>query len=105
MAKHAAILSLSKVEESRLGFERVDDVPGSMAPALYFQYLAEKNPAVLEGVFVHNEHDIVTLAALTIHFGKLLSGEREFLTEPDKTSSQVTILTISDSELDSDLDL
>lgn len=65
---------LSKVEESRLGFERVDDVPGSMAPALYFQYLAEKNPSVLEGVFVHNEHDIVTLAALAIHFGKLLSG-------------------------------
>ncbi|SDN82555.1 hypothetical protein SAMN04487897_10552 [Paenibacillus sp. yr247] len=65
---------LSKVEESRLGFERVDDVPGSMAPAFYFQYLAEKNPSVLEGVFVHNEHDIVTLAALAIHFGKLLSG-------------------------------
>ncbi|KQX67984.1 ribonuclease H-like domain-containing protein [Paenibacillus sp. Root444D2] len=68
---------LSKVEESRLGFERVDDVPGSMAPALYFQYLAEKNPSVLEGVFVHNEHDIVTLAALAIHFGKLLSGGSE----------------------------
>lgn len=68
---------LSKVEESRLGFERVDDVPGSMAPALYFQYLAEKNPSVLEGVFVHNEHDIVTLAALAIHFGKLVSGEIE----------------------------
>lgn len=68
---------LSKVEESRLGFERVDDVPGFMAPALYFQYLAEKNPSVLEGVFVHNEHDIVTLAALTIHFGKLLNGESE----------------------------
>ncbi|TXK85395.1 ribonuclease H-like domain-containing protein [Paenibacillus sp. N3.4] len=66
---------LSKVEESRLGFERVDDVPGSMAPVLYFQYLAEKNPAILEGVFVHNEHDIVTLAALAIHFGKLLHGE------------------------------
>lgn len=63
---------LSKVEESRLGFERIDDVPGSMAPGLYFQYLAEKDPAVLHGVFVHNEHDIVTLAALTIHFGKLL---------------------------------
>lgn len=68
---------LSKIEESRLGFERVDDVPGSMAPVLYFQYLAEKNPSVLQGVFVHNEHDIVTLAALSIHFSKLLSGEIE----------------------------
>ncbi|MDR6882294.1 ribonuclease H-like domain-containing protein [Bacillus sp. 3255] len=68
---------LSKVEESRLGFERVDDVPGSMAPVLYFQYLAEKDPAILQGVFVHNEHDIVTLAALTIHFAKLLAGETD----------------------------
>ncbi|CAN7690328.1 ribonuclease H-like domain-containing protein [Paenibacillus sp. LjRoot56] len=63
---------LSKVEESRLGFERIDDVPGSMAPTLYFQYLAEKDPAILQGVFIHNEHDIVTLAALTVHFGNLL---------------------------------
>ncbi|RTE05407.1 ribonuclease H-like domain-containing protein [Paenibacillus whitsoniae] len=65
---------LSKVEESRLGFDRVDDVPGSLAPTLYFQYLAEKDPKVLSGVFVHNEHDLVTLAALSIHFGKLLEG-------------------------------
>ncbi|UKS29005.1 ribonuclease H-like domain-containing protein [Paenibacillus sp. HWE-109] len=68
---------LSKVEESRLGFERVDDVPGSMAPALYFQYLAEKNPSILEGVFIHNEYDIVTMAALATHFGKLLIDETE----------------------------
>ncbi|MZQ87336.1 hypothetical protein GQF01_34985 [Paenibacillus sp. 5J-6] len=76
---------LSKVEESRLGFERVDDVPGSMAPVLYFQYLAEKNPSVLQGVFVHNEHDIVTLAALSIHFSKLLSGEIEPITSSETT--------------------
>ncbi|NQX64685.1 ribonuclease H-like domain-containing protein [Paenibacillus alba] len=75
---------LSKVEESRLGFERVDDVPGSMAPTLYFQYLAEKNPAILQGVFVHNEHDIVTLAALAIHFGKLLADDTPaFMPEPE----------------------
>jgi len=65
---------LSSVEEERLGFERLDDVPGSMAPARYFQYLADKDPAVLEGVFVHNEHDVVTMAALAIHLGKWLAG-------------------------------
>ncbi|UJF35968.1 ribonuclease H-like domain-containing protein [Paenibacillus hexagrammi] len=63
---------LSKVEESRLDFERSDDVPGSMAPTLYFQYLAEQDPNILQGVLTHNEHDILTLAALSIHFGKLL---------------------------------
>ncbi|MBD0379371.1 ribonuclease H-like domain-containing protein [Paenibacillus sedimenti] len=77
---------LSKVEESRLGFERVDDVPGSMAPTLYFQYLAEKDPSVLQGVFVHNEHDIVTLAALSIHFGKLLGGSDCMEVNADKDS-------------------
>jgi hypothetical protein len=29
----------------------------------------------LKGLFTHNEHDIVSLAALATHFGKLLSGE------------------------------
>lgn len=65
---------LSQVEVDRLGVQRYDDVPGSLAPALYFQYLAEGNPTLLHGVFKHNEQDIVTLAALVIHFAKLLSG-------------------------------
>ncbi|TCZ81035.1 hypothetical protein E0485_01780 [Paenibacillus albiflavus] len=65
---------LSQVEVDRLGVLRYDDVPGSLAPALYFQYLAEGNPTILHGVFKHNEQDIVTLASLVIHFGKLLSG-------------------------------
>jgi hypothetical protein len=30
---------------------------------------------VLKGLFTHNEHDIVSLAALSTHFGKLLSGD------------------------------
>jgi len=65
---------LGAVEESKLGVLRVDDVPGSMAPALYFQYLAERDVSVLEGVVRHNETDIVTLLALAIHFGRLLDA-------------------------------
>jgi hypothetical protein len=69
---------LSKVEEERLGFLRKDDVPGSMAPELYFLYLAEKDVRVLKGVFIHNEHDIVTMAVLAIHLGRVLGGEISF---------------------------
>jgi uncharacterized protein YprB with RNaseH-like and TPR domain len=69
---------LSKVEEERLGFLRKDDVPGSMAPELYFLYLAEKDARVLKGVFIHNEHDIVTMAVLAVHFGRVLGGEISF---------------------------
>jgi uncharacterized protein YprB with RNaseH-like and TPR domain len=71
---------LSKVEEERLGFSRLDDVPGSMAPALYFQYLAEKRPSVMSGVFVHNEHDILSLAGLAIHFCLALCGRLDYAT-------------------------
>ncbi|SDT55291.1 hypothetical protein SAMN05444162_4935 [Paenibacillaceae bacterium GAS479] len=66
---------LSHVEEERLGIFRQDDVPGSLAPTLYFRYLAEGDPAVLEGVFRHNEQDMVSLACLGIRFGQLLGGE------------------------------
>jgi uncharacterized protein YprB with RNaseH-like and TPR domain len=69
---------LSNVEEERLGFARLDDVPGSMAPTLYFQYLSEKRPSIMHGVFVHNEHDILSLAGLAIHFGLALSGELDY---------------------------
>jgi len=64
---------LGAVEEAKLGVFREDDVPGSMAPALYFQYLAERDCSVLEGVVRHNETDIVTLLTLAIHFGTLLT--------------------------------
>lgn len=68
---------LSKVEEEKLGMTRHEDVPGSLAPSLYFQYLASGNASVVEGVFRHNESDILTLAGLAIHFSHLLNGQYE----------------------------
>ncbi|MCR2802884.1 ribonuclease H-like domain-containing protein [Paenibacillus soyae] len=68
---------LSHIEEERLGIEREDDVPGSLAPQLYFQFLADGNPEPLEGVFRHNEIDLMSLACLSIRFGFLLQ-ERIF---------------------------
>ncbi|WP_127584543.1 ribonuclease H-like domain-containing protein [Paenibacillus koleovorans] len=65
---------LTMLEQARLGLNRVDDVPGSLAPTLYFQYLAEGDPGVMAGVFEHNERDVLTLATLAIHFTKLLEG-------------------------------
>ncbi|MDF2963640.1 MAG: ribonuclease H-like protein [Paenibacillus sp.] len=65
---------LGKVEEERLHVVRHNDVAGSLAPALYFQYLAERDVSVMEGVFVHNELDILSLAGLSIHFAGVLNG-------------------------------
>ncbi|MCR8631887.1 ribonuclease H-like domain-containing protein [Paenibacillus radicis (ex Xue et al. 2023)] len=71
---------LGKVEEERLNVVRHNDVPGSLAPALYFQYLAERDVSIVEGVFVHNELDILSLAGLSIHFADVLNG-RSKMTE------------------------
>lgn len=68
---------LSKVEEARLGFHRTDDVPGSMAPALYFLYLAERRPSDIGPVFIHNELDILSLAGLAVLFARTLEGGAE----------------------------
>ncbi|MHA7963337.1 ribonuclease H-like domain-containing protein [Paenibacillus sp. CAU 1782] len=68
-------LKLSYVEEERLGIQRVEDVPGSLAPSLYFQYLASGDPAPLDGVFRHNESDLLSLVCLSVRFGLLLRGE------------------------------
>lgn len=65
---------LSTVEEERLGIRRGHDVPGSLAPTLYVQYLNDGNPEHLHGVYVHNEKDVLTLASLAVHFGHLLGG-------------------------------
>lgn len=65
---------LGEVEAQRLHFQRVDDISGSLAPTLYFQYLQEQNPLLVAGIFKHNEWDLLSLAALTIYFSQLLSG-------------------------------
>ncbi|MEC0249433.1 ribonuclease H-like domain-containing protein, partial [Paenibacillus chitinolyticus] len=66
---------LGKVEEAQLGYAREDDVSGAFAPELYVLYLAEGNTDVLRGVFVHNERDIVSLAALSALITRYLADE------------------------------
>lgn len=64
---------LSHIEEMRLGITRIDDVPGSQAPTLYFEFLTNGNPDIISGVFQHNEVDMLSLVTLSIRFGWLLS--------------------------------
>lgn len=65
---------LAIVEEARLGYVRGEDVPGSMAPTLYVKFLNDGNPKHLHAVYAHNEKDVLTLAALAVHFAQLLEG-------------------------------
>ncbi|MEM1448938.1 MAG: ribonuclease H-like domain-containing protein [Planctomycetota bacterium] len=66
---------LQTMERALLAFERKDDLPGSLAPAAWFDYLAGR-PHRLEGVFEHNHHDVLSLAALAAYLGRVETEER-----------------------------
>lgn len=66
---------LQTLERGLLGLEREDDLPGSMAPEAWFDYLAGR-PHRLEGVFHHNLLDVLSLVTLTAHLGLSLAGQR-----------------------------
>ena len=53
---------LLSVEQQLLGFRRVDDLPGSEAPAAWFRYLREGQSEALIKVVEHNRQDILSLA-------------------------------------------
>jgi hypothetical protein len=54
---------LLSVEENLLGFRRVDDLPGSEAPAAWFDYIRQGQAEQLIKVVEHNRQDIISLAA------------------------------------------
>jgi uncharacterized protein len=56
---------LVELESQILGVERIDDVPGSMIPYLYFEFLRTRTAHRMVGIFEHNSYDILTLACLT----------------------------------------
>lgn len=60
-------LKLSIVEKDILGFERIDDIPGFLAPMIYFDYVERKEPEGLLGIMKHNELDILSLITLYTH--------------------------------------
>lgn len=73
-------MKLSIVEQEVLGLERKDDIPGFLAPMIYFDFLERKNPEGLLGVIKHNETDILSLLTLYTHLTFQLLGK-------DKTQS------------------
>ncbi|WP_458412868.1 ribonuclease H-like domain-containing protein [Schinkia sp. CFF1] len=63
---------LSIVEKEILNIARDHDVPGFLAPLLYFDFLKDHDPKGLQGVFTHNEIDVLSLITLYIHISKKL---------------------------------
>ncbi len=67
-------MKLSIVEQEVLGLERKDDIPGFLAPMIYFDFLERKNPEGLLGIIKHNETDILSLLTLYTHLTFQLLG-------------------------------
>jgi len=57
---------LAALESRIVTFFRGPDIPGSMIPQAYFDFLRGRGSAVMSSVLKHNVHDVVSLAALAI---------------------------------------
>ncbi|MEM8713823.1 MAG: ribonuclease H-like domain-containing protein [Planctomycetota bacterium] len=66
---------LQTMERALLGFQRERDLPGSLAPAAWFDYLAGR-PHLLEGVFQHNHEDVLSLVSLSAYLGRVEEENR-----------------------------
>ena len=69
------------LDAPRLGWHREDDVPSSLIPQFYFDYLRGGSPGPLAGVVRHNRMDLRGLAALFGKLNSLLGAERREETE------------------------
>ncbi|GHV31867.1 hypothetical protein AGMMS4952_21280 [Spirochaetia bacterium] len=56
--------SQAAIETGILGLDRTGDIPGSMAPDIWFSFLKTGNPTELLGVCSHNAHDIAGLGGI-----------------------------------------
>ncbi len=66
---------LATFERELCGVERGHDLPGSFAPAAWFDFLAGRAHR-LEEVFRHNARDVLSLVVLTAHLGCTRSERR-----------------------------
>ncbi|MCR2820200.1 ribonuclease H-like domain-containing protein [Lederbergia panacisoli] len=67
-------VKLARVEEEILGVKRKDDIPGYLAPMIYFDYVERKNPEAILKVLKHNEIDILSLITLYTHLTYQIHG-------------------------------
>jgi uncharacterized protein YprB with RNaseH-like and TPR domain len=67
---------LADAERRLLRVERPDDVPGSLIPQLYFDYLRAGRIAPLRGVMRHNADDVLSLVGVLARLAALFTDER-----------------------------
>ena len=66
---------LQTMERALCGLARPDDLPGSLAPAAWFDFVAGRAHR-LEGVFRHNRDDVLSLVTLAAYLGRVGAERR-----------------------------
>ena len=95
---------LRTAEENLLGFNRVDDLPGSEAPETWFNWIRHGVTDNLPGVFHHNAWDIISLAAMlpALHASfvdpqenkaDILASARHYLRDGDEQKAYTVLLS------------
>jgi uncharacterized protein YprB with RNaseH-like and TPR domain len=72
--KRLESVGLQNVERDVLSMKRTEDVPGKMAPFLYFQFLKHPDAGLVSGILKHNREDVLSLITLYIHLSLKLLG-------------------------------
>ncbi|MDG5470606.1 ribonuclease H-like domain-containing protein [Jeotgalibacillus sp. ET6] len=80
-------VKLTDVEKHILKFERQDDLPGYLAPAIYFDFVERKHPEGIIKVLDHNEKDILSLISLYTHITFQLLGQDQEQTSYEKVEA------------------
>ncbi|WP_318153063.1 ribonuclease H-like domain-containing protein [Metabacillus arenae] len=81
---HLDSVKLAIVEKEILNVNREEDVPGYLAPMLYFQFLQQESPEILTGVLRHNEIDVLSLITLYIHLSKKILNRKDIDDEEEQ---------------------
>ena len=68
---------LTTIEQEVLGVRRGDDIPGWMAPEIYFDSLRRGALGQLPAVFRHNEADVLALVRLLAVVNGVLAGDAD----------------------------
>jgi len=73
--KHLPGCTLGDLEHHILGLKRSSlDIPGWQVSEKFFEYLQTGDPAPLEGVFYHNEIDVISLVSLLSYITERLTN-------------------------------
>lgn len=92
-------VKLVHVEEQILGIKRLNDLPGYLAPMIYFDYVERKNPEGMFEILKHNERDILSLLVLYTHVTMQVLGEDVNQTEAERLQIAKWFRYIGEHEL------